>query len=115
MCAAFTGNDEVEGLRARVIEAGRMRDEWRVDEWVKEILRVMDPYVKDWSVWPTDVKVRSEFLGEILRENEQLFVIWKISKISEDFIWDKRCLRKQPGDETKEVYLETSLNTFIAS
>ena len=92
MRAAFFESAEererhVEDLKRGIVEAGRIDDESRAEQWIQEALMVMEPYVqkRDDAQWPAAVEDRSELLQHILMENGQLFAGWMLSRSSKEF------------------------------
>lgn len=86
MRAAFETEREkhVEDLKRRIVEAGRI-DESKAEQWIQQVLMVMEPYVPQWHVWPATAEGRSELLRRILVENGHLFARWKLSPLSKEF------------------------------
>ena len=74
----------VEDLKRRMVEAGRI-DEGKAEQWIQQVLMVMEPYVQKWHVWPAPAEDRSELLRHILVENGQLFGRWKPATPSKEF------------------------------
>lgn len=62
----------VEELKRRLAEAGRL-DADNTESWIREAAVVMEPYTRKYSGWPSDDFARGTLLGQILRENGQLF------------------------------------------
>lgn len=76
----------VEDLKRRIVEAGRIDDESKAEQWIQKVLLVMEPYVQKWDAqWPATVEDRSELLRQILMENGQLFARWRLSPVSKEF------------------------------
>ncbi len=76
----------VEDLKRRIVEAGRIDDEGKAEQWIEKVLVVMEPYVQKWDAqWPAAVENRSGLLRHILMENGQLFARWKLSPLSKEF------------------------------
>lgn len=73
-----------EDLKRWIVEAGRI-DESKAEQWIQEVLMVMEPYVQMWDVWPAAAEDRSELLRHILMENAQLFPRCKLSFLSKEF------------------------------
>lgn len=73
-----------EELKQRMVNAGRI-DESRAEQWVREALMIMEPYVHKLDGWPASDADRGELLRQILVENGQLFARWKLSDSSQDF------------------------------
>ncbi|KAF7522268.1 hypothetical protein PCG10_007569 [Penicillium crustosum] len=91
------------GVMRAAVERGRERDgfldelargmtgigkieEGRIRRWLREVLGVVEPYVKTWEgVWPTIEVERREVLRRILVENGQLFARWKLSPGLKEF------------------------------
>lgn len=76
--AAFASADErerqMEELKRGIVEAGRIDDESKAEQWIQKVLMVMEPYVqKRDAPWPAAVEDRSQLLRHILMENGQLF------------------------------------------
>lgn len=66
-------------MRAAVEEGGGGR-------WLREVLGVMEPYVRIWDgVWPATEVERGEMLRQILVETGQLFARWKLSPVLKEF------------------------------
>ncbi|KAH7175203.1 hypothetical protein EDB81DRAFT_769425 [Dactylonectria macrodidyma] len=86
MRAAFETEREkhVEDLKRRMVEAGRI-DESKAEQWIRQALMVMEPYVHKWHGWPAAAEDRNELLRHILVENGQLFARWKLSPLSKEF------------------------------
>lgn len=86
ICAAFETEREkhVEDLKRRIVEAGCF-DESQIQQWIQEVEKVVEPYVKKWGVWPVAVEGRSGLLRHILMENGQLFGRWNILSASKEF------------------------------
>lgn len=90
--AAFgTGRERRVGdLERWVGEAGRI-GEGEAGRWVREVLRVVEPYVQKGGVWPAAAaEERSELLRRVLVENGQLFARWKLSPLSKQFDFELR-------------------------
>lgn len=90
MRAAFFESAErerhVEVLKRAIVEAGRIDDESKAQQWIQNVLIVMEPYVQKWDApWPAAVEDRSELLRHILMENGQLFAAWTLSPSSKEF------------------------------
>lgn len=76
----------MEDLRRGIVEAGRIDEESKAEQWIQKVLMVMEPYVQKWDApWPAAVEDRSELLRRILMENGQLFARWKLSPPSKEF------------------------------
>jgi hypothetical protein len=77
----------LEDLKRGIVEAGRIDDEKKAEEWIQKVLMVMEPYVqkKVDAKWPAAVEDRSELLRQILMENGHLFARWKLSPLSKEF------------------------------
>lgn len=87
MRAAFEADksgQQAEEIKQRMVAAGRI-DETRAEQWIREALMVMEPYVRKMNVWPASDGDRSELLRQILAENGQLFARWKLSASSKEF------------------------------
>ena len=77
-------DDLLQELETGMVQSGRIREE-RAGLWLREALRVMEPYVRIWEgVWP-DVEEREMMLQRILVENGQLFARWKASPHLKEF------------------------------
>lgn len=84
---------QMEDLKRGMMEAGRLDDddddESKAEQWIQEVLMVMEPYVQKWDAapWPpTAVEDRTELLRHILMENGQLFGRRRISSsLSKEF------------------------------
>ncbi len=89
MRAAFESAERerhVEDLKRGIVEAGRIDDESKAEQWIQKALIVMEPYVQKCDArWPAAVEDRSELLRHILMENGQLFARWKLSPNSKEF------------------------------
>ncbi|KAK1989349.1 hypothetical protein LZ30DRAFT_576271 [Colletotrichum cereale] len=86
MRAAFEveKGQQVEEFKQRMVAAGRI-DETRAEQWIREALMVMEPYVRKKDEWPASEEDRGELLRRILVENGQLFARWKLSDSSKEF------------------------------
>ncbi|KFY09541.1 hypothetical protein V492_05466 [Pseudogymnoascus sp. VKM F-4246] len=84
--AAFEADREkyMEDLKRSIAEAGNI-DESKVERWIQEVQKVVEPYVQKWDVWPAAVEDRGELLRQILVENGQLFAGWRLSPTSKEF------------------------------
>ena len=89
MRAAFESAERkrhVEDLKRRIVEASRIDDESKAEQWIQQVLMVMEPYVRKWDAqWPAAVEDRSELLRHILMENGQLFARCKLSPLFKEF------------------------------
>lgn len=78
-----------EELKRGIVEAGRIDEEKKAEEWLQQVLMVMEPYVqKVDGQWPAAVEDRSELLRQILMENGQVFARWKLSPLSKEFSFE---------------------------
>ncbi|KAF4885839.1 hypothetical protein CGCF415_v015298 [Colletotrichum fructicola] len=86
MGAAFGADkgQQVEEVKQRMVAGGRIDDN-RVEQWIREALMVMEPYVRKKDGWPASEQDRSEMLRHILVENGQLFARWSLSESSKEF------------------------------
>ncbi|KAJ0344634.1 hypothetical protein COL26b_009970 [Colletotrichum chrysophilum] len=86
MGAAFGAEkgQQVEEVKQRMVAGGRI-DANRVEQWIREALMVMEPYVRKKDGWPASEQDRSEMLRQILVENGQLFARWSLSESSKEF------------------------------
>jgi len=77
MLAAFEADSEqyVGQLRRRIVDAGRI-DEDKVEKWVQEALKIMQPYAKKLGMLPASSAAQNELLRQILGENGQVFARW---------------------------------------
>ncbi|KAL4993023.1 hypothetical protein BDV10DRAFT_200074 [Aspergillus recurvatus] len=76
--------EDLQELETGMVQSGRIREE-RAGLWLREALKVMEPYVRIWEgVWP-DAEERGKMLRRILVENGQLFARWKASPYSKEF------------------------------
>jgi hypothetical protein len=68
-------------LKQRFIEKGRL-NEANADEWIQNVLEVMEPYALNQQVFPAKYEGRTALLRRILAENGQLFARggWKFSE-----------------------------------
>lgn len=78
----------VEDLKRRVVEAGRL-DESKVEEWTRQALIVMEPYVHEREqherpVFEEDLR---GLLRRVLTDNGQLFARWKLSPTSKESVF----------------------------
>ncbi|KAI9368659.1 hypothetical protein BJX61DRAFT_205669 [Aspergillus egyptiacus] len=78
--------DVLQELETGMVQRGRIREE-RAGLWLREALKVMEPYVRIWEgVWPDpDAEERGQMLRRILVENGQLFARWKASPHLKEF------------------------------
>lgn len=78
---------EIEDLKQRIVEMGRIKDESKAEQWVREVLKVMAPYAqkRDQDGWPAAVEDRGELLRRILLENGQLFARWRHPRRSKEY------------------------------
>ncbi|OBT69093.1 hypothetical protein VE03_01392 [Pseudogymnoascus sp. 23342-1-I1] len=74
----------IEDLKRAMVEAGRI-DEGKAEQWIQEVLMVMEPYVRKGDVWPASRENRGELLRHILAENGQVFARWKLPPTSKEF------------------------------
>ncbi|KXH26298.1 hypothetical protein CSIM01_03676 [Colletotrichum simmondsii] len=91
MCSVFDVDkgQQVEEVKRRVVAAGRI-DESRAEQWIREVLMVMKPYLR-MKDGQSDFEVnRGELLHQILMENGQLLARWKLSDSSKEFSFDLR-------------------------
>ncbi|WDK11909.1 hypothetical protein CGRA01v4_03188 [Colletotrichum graminicola] len=86
MRAAFEveKGQQVEEVKQRMVAAGRI-DETRAEQWIREALVVMEPYVRNNDRRPASEEGWGELLRQILVENGQLFARWKLSDSSKEF------------------------------
>lgn len=85
----------MEDLKRGIVEAGRLDEESKAEQWIQKVLMVMEPYVQkrnEDATWPAPAAIavedRSELLRQILMENGQLFASarWKpSSQFSQEF------------------------------
>ncbi|KAL4741919.1 hypothetical protein BDV11DRAFT_212518 [Aspergillus similis] len=76
--------DLLQKLETGMVQSGRIGEE-RAGLWLREALKVMEPYVRIWEgVWP-DAEEREKMLRRILVENGQLFARWKASPHLKEF------------------------------
>ncbi|KAL2760148.1 hypothetical protein ACRALDRAFT_1059950, partial [Sodiomyces alcalophilus JCM 7366] len=73
----------IDDLKRRMVEAGRLKEESKAEQWIREALKVMEPYRQDG--WPVAVEDRGELLRQILEENGQLFARWKVWPSCKEF------------------------------
>lgn len=78
-----------EELKQRMVNAGRT-DESRAEQWVREALMIMEPYVQKLDRWPASDADRGDLLQRVLVENGQLFGRWKLSDSSKNFNFELR-------------------------
>lgn len=69
--------EHMEYLQRRFVDSGRL-DEDRVEEWIRQVLMVMEPYAQKANGWPVAEEDRSELLRQILVENGHLFARWRL-------------------------------------
>jgi hypothetical protein len=76
MLAVFEAEREkhVEDLKQRVVKASRV-DEGKVEQWVREVLMMIDSNVQKRSKRFSNAVDQDELLQRIVLENGQLFVI----------------------------------------
>lgn len=68
----------LEEMARGMVEKGRIGED-RAGRWLREVLAVVEPYVRMWEgVWP-GTEERGEVLRRLLVENEQLFARWQLS------------------------------------
>jgi hypothetical protein len=89
MRAAVEGDRErdvfLEELERGMVGTGRIKEE-RAGRWLREVLGVVEPYVRIWEgVWPATEVERGKVLRRILVENGQLFARWKLSSVLKEF------------------------------
>lgn len=74
-------SERVAKLKQHIIEKGRL-NEANADEWIQNVLEVMEPYALLQQVFPAKDEGRTALLRRILAENGQLFARggWKFSK-----------------------------------
>ncbi|KAI9034936.1 uncharacterized protein KD926_004999 [Aspergillus affinis] len=89
MRAAVEGGREreafLEELEKGMALKGRIGEE-RAGRWLKEALKVVEPYVRMWEgAWPAVEEERAEMLRRILVENGQFFARWKFSPLLKEF------------------------------
>ncbi|KAI8165467.1 hypothetical protein K4K49_000923 [Colletotrichum sp. SAR 10_70] len=75
--------EQVDEVKQRMVVSGRI-DEMRVEQWIREALMIMEPYVRKNDGWPASEQDRSEMLRHILVENGQLFARWSLSESSKE-------------------------------
>jgi hypothetical protein len=89
MHAAFKCNEQdeeaAEDLKRKIIETKRTKIDV-ASKWIDNMLEVMPPYVSLCGAWPTDAEKQAELLESVLRVNGQLFVKWKVSPNSQEWI-----------------------------
>ncbi len=89
MRAAFESAERekhMKDLKRAIVEAGRIDDESKAEQWIQQALMVMESYVQKWHAqWPAAVEDRSELLRHIFMENGQLFARWKLSPVNKEF------------------------------
>jgi hypothetical protein len=79
----------MEDLKRKIVEAGRLDDKTKAEQWIQRVLIVMEPYVRKADAqWPAAVEDQSELLRHILTENGQLFARWKPSPTSKEFFFE---------------------------
>ncbi|ROT39915.1 hypothetical protein SODALDRAFT_293526 [Sodiomyces alkalinus F11] len=88
--AAFeTGTERgkyIDDVKRRIVEAGRIDEESKAEQWIRQALMVMEPYVhKRHDGWPAAVEDRGELLRQIVIENGQLFARWKVWPSCKEF------------------------------
>ncbi|KND90822.1 hypothetical protein TOPH_04586 [Tolypocladium ophioglossoides CBS 100239] len=91
MCAAFEmerREEHVEDLKRRMVGASRIDDEGKAEQWIRQALMVMEPYVRRMDGWPAAVEDRSELLRHILVENGQLFARYKLAPLPKEFSFE---------------------------
>ncbi|KAL4935057.1 hypothetical protein BDV06DRAFT_234741 [Aspergillus oleicola] len=76
--------DYLQVLEKGMVQSGRIKED-KAGVWLREALAVMEPYVRNWDVWPNTEEERSEMLRRILVENGQLFARYKLSPHSKEF------------------------------
>lgn len=76
--AAFSTHQDafIDDLAKRVAAGGRLETKDMAEQWIREALKVMEPYISEDQEWPTSEKNRSELLRRILLDNGQLFARW---------------------------------------
>ncbi|RDW81616.1 uncharacterized protein DSM5745_05173 [Aspergillus mulundensis] len=88
--AVETGREReafLEELERGMAKTGRIGED-RVGRWLREALRVVEPYVSGWEgVWP-DAAERKKVLRQILGENGQLFGRWKVPPLLGEFSFE---------------------------
>jgi hypothetical protein len=78
----------LEELERGMVGTGRIQ-EGRAGRWLREVLGVVEPYVRIWEgVWPAIEVERGEVLRRILLENGQLFARWKLSPVLKEFSFE---------------------------
>lgn len=76
----------IDDLKRRIVEAGRLEEESKAEQWIREALKLMEPYVhKRKDGWPAAVEDRGELLRQVLEENGQLFARWKVWPSCKEF------------------------------
>ncbi|KAK4197625.1 hypothetical protein QBC40DRAFT_333114 [Triangularia verruculosa] len=88
MRVAVLGGQEkevlLEEMERGMVRKGRVGED-RAGRWLREVLGVVEPYVRMWEgVWP-GAEERGEVLRRILVDNGQLFARWKISPLLKEF------------------------------
>ena len=75
----------LEELERGMVGTGRI-EEGRANRWLREVLEVMEPYVRTWEgVWPATEPERGKVLRRILVDNGQLFARWKLPPDLKEF------------------------------
>lgn len=75
--AFSTQQDALIGdLKQRVVSAGRINNEERAEQWIRQALEIIQPYTAEQLDWPTSEANRSGLLRRILLDNGQLFSRW---------------------------------------
>ncbi|KZL77555.1 RTA1 domain protein [Colletotrichum tofieldiae] len=99
MRAAFEVDkgQQVEEVKQRMVAAGRI-DETRAEQWIREALMVMEPYVRKKNERPASEEDWGELLRQILAENGQLFARWKLSDSSKEFNFELKPRKQSQPD-----------------
>ncbi|KAK7446573.1 hypothetical protein Landi51_07520 [Colletotrichum acutatum] len=86
MCSAFDVDkgQQVEQIKRQLVAAGRI-DESRAEQWIREALKVMEPYLRMKDGKPDFEENRDDMLRQILVKNGQLLARWKLSGSSKEF------------------------------
>ncbi|KAK4132425.1 hypothetical protein BT67DRAFT_481732 [Trichocladium antarcticum] len=89
MQTATVGGEErevlLEEMERGMVAKGRRIGGDRARKWLREVLAVVEPYVRMWEgVWP-GAEETGEVLRRVLVENGQLFARWKVSPLLNEF------------------------------
>ncbi|KAL2759537.1 hypothetical protein ACRALDRAFT_2038391 [Sodiomyces alcalophilus JCM 7366] len=79
---------DIDDLKGRIVKVGRIDEESKAEEWIRQALMVMEPYVPAYQGhdgWPATVEDRSELLRKILVENGHLFGRWTVCPSYKEF------------------------------